>query len=222
MPPKGTHMINRSLPGFVAGAVFAVAVAGGGAVAATGGKFILGQGNTAGGTTTLTARHGSALSLRSTGAPALKVNNTRRVANLNADRLDGLSSASFARATAKTGAYDFSGVLVDIDEDGLDDAIVAQASCPSGSQLTGGGSADFTAKGYVVESAPYPNETYVVVALIDEATTEDPTNLIASAICWNPKGGLAGSYRKAATPSDLSAGLLKSVRTKYAAKVAAR
>ena len=215
-------MINRSLPGFVAGALFAVAVAGGGAVAATGGKFILGQSNTAGGTTTLTAKHGSALSLRSTGAPALKVNNTRRVPNLNADRLDGLSSTSFARATAKTGAFDFEGVLVDIDQNGLDDAIVAQATCPAGSQLTGGGSADYTTKGVVIESAPYPKETYVVVALIDEATAEDPTNLIASAICWNPKGGLTGSYRKAAAPSDLSAGLLKSIETKYAAKVAAR
>ena len=215
-------MINRSLPGFVAGALFAVAVAGGGAVAATGGKFILGQSNTAGGTTTLTAKHGSALSLRSTGAPALKVNNARRVPNLNADRLDGLSSTSFARATAKTGAFDFSGVLVDIDQNGLDDAIVAQASCPTGSQLTGGGSADYTTKGVVIESAPYPNDTYVVVALIDEATVEDPTNLVASAICWNPKGGLTGSYRKAATPTDLTAGLLTTVETKYAAKVAAR
>ncbi len=74
----------------------------------------------------------------------------------------------------------------------------------------------------MIESAPYPDDTYVVVALIDEATVEDPTNLVASAICWNPKGGLTGSYRKAATPSDLSAGLLKSVETKYAAKVAAR
>jgi hypothetical protein len=215
-------MINRSLPGFVAGAVFAVAVAGGGAVAATGGKFILGQSNTAGGTSTLTAKHGSALSLRSTGAPALKVNTSRLVPNLNADRLDGLSSTSFARVTAKTGAFDFSGVLVDVDQNGLDDAIVAQASCPAGSQLTGGGSADYTTTGVVIESAPYPNETYVVVALIDEATAEDPTNLIASAICWNPKGGLSGSYRKSTAPTDLSAGVLKSIETKYAAKVAAR
>ena len=217
-------MINRSLPGFVAGAVFAVAVAGGGAVAATGGKFILGQSNTAGGTSTLTAKHGSALSLRSTGAPALKVNNSRLVPNLTADRLDGLSSTSFARVTAKTGAFDFSGVLVDVDQNGLDDAIVAQASCPAGSQLTGGGSADYTTTGAVVESAPYPNETYVVVALISETPPqpEDPTNLIASAICWNPKGGLSGSYRKSTTPTDLSAGVLKSIETKYAAKVAAR
>jgi hypothetical protein len=204
-------MFQRTVPGFVAGAVFAVAIAGGGAVAATGGKFILGKSNSAGTTTTLSAGRGPALSLKSTGSPALKVNNDRKVANLNADELDGLSAAAFARSNAKTGAFDFTGIPMDADQDGMDDTIVASAQCPAGSQMTGGGATDLTSSGITFINAPYPDETWVAAVVIDEPVVESADNVIASVVCYDADGGtLTGSYRKtpaasAAVPADLMA-----------------
>jgi hypothetical protein len=63
------------------------------ASAATGHATILGQWNRADDTTTIkNTKSGAALDLRAQNAPALKVNNDKRVKNLNADKLDGLSS----------------------------------------------------------------------------------------------------------------------------------
>lgn len=73
-----------------------VLVANGVSVAATGKNFLLGKANSAGTLTTLTrTTNGPVLSLKSrTGAGApLVVNGKGRVANLNADRLDGLDSS---------------------------------------------------------------------------------------------------------------------------------
>jgi hypothetical protein len=78
----------------------AVAFAAGGARAATGDKLVLGHLNTAGQVTTLhNSVSGAALKLVAPNAttPALAVNNKAKVANLNADELDGLDSASFQR-----------------------------------------------------------------------------------------------------------------------------
>ena len=207
-------MLKRTVPGFVAGAIFTVAIAGGGAVAATGGKFILGQSNKAGSTTTLTATRGSALSLKSTGAPALKVNNSRKVTNLNADSIDGLSSGSFARSNARTGAYDATGTLVDSDNDGLDDLLVASVQCPAGSQMTGGGGIDFTNAGIMFYNAPDIDEAWITAVLLDENTPESADSVYASVVCYNATGSLAGSYRKvptnlAAIPTDVMARITK-------------
>ena len=212
-------MFKRTVPGFVAGAVFTVVIAGGGAVAATGGKFILGKSNSSGTTTTLQAGRGPALSLKSSGSPALKVNNTRKVANLNADELDGLSAGSFARSNAKTGAFDFSGVPLDVDENGLDDLIVAFAQCPAGSQMTGGGAADLTATGVMFVSAPDVDETWVAAVLVDENAGESAADVTASVVCYDSDGGaLPGSYRKAPTAAAaVPAGLLAKVVKKAAA-----
>ena len=199
-------MFQRTVPGFIAG---------GGAVAATGGKLILGRSNSAGTTTTLSAGRGPALSLKSTGSPALKVNNNRKVANLNADQLDGLSAGSFARSNAKTGAFDFTGTLMDLDEDGLDDTILAFAQCPAGSQMTGGGAADFSSSGVTFFNAPYADEGWVAGVFIDEAVTESADSVTASVVCYDAAGGtLAGSYRKtpaasAAVPADLMAKVIQ-------------
>jgi hypothetical protein len=78
--------------------VLAVAVGGVGiATAANGGTLVLGHSNAATKTTTLTDSRGTPLSLRAkSGKPALTINTTAKIPHLNADLLDGLSSASLA------------------------------------------------------------------------------------------------------------------------------
>jgi hypothetical protein len=73
------------------------------AYAATGGTFLLGKSNSATTTTSLTNSAGTALKLTSkSGYPPLSVGtNKLLVPYLNSDLLDGLSSASFLRSTAK-------------------------------------------------------------------------------------------------------------------------
>ncbi len=68
------------------------------ASAATGRAFVLGRWNQADHTTTLkNTGHGPALDLRSKKGPALKVNNGKRIAKLNADKLDGLSGEEYKK-----------------------------------------------------------------------------------------------------------------------------
>lgn len=78
----------------------AVSGAGGAAYAATGGTFVLGKSNYAGAATTLNrTTTGPALSLKVQPSSApMAVNSTKKVTNLNADRLDGLDSSQFQRA----------------------------------------------------------------------------------------------------------------------------
>jgi hypothetical protein len=211
-------MLKRTLPGFVAGVVVTTLVAGGGAVAATGGKFILGKSNASTSTTTLTAKRGPALSLKANGAPALRVDNARKVPNLNADRIDGLDSTQLARTSAKSGAYDFTGQLVDLDENGLDDAIIAAATCPAGSQMTGGGAMDLTATGVTFVNTPNTGESWLVAVLISEDATESGEDVVASVVCYNAKGTLPGSYRR---PTDTSAAPARELVTLAREKAAA-
>ena len=67
------------------------------AYAATGGNFLLGKSNSAGKTTTLTnTGKGAPLSLKGrASAPPLTVSSSRKVAKLNADKLDGKDSTAF-------------------------------------------------------------------------------------------------------------------------------
>ncbi len=195
-------MFNRIAPAFAAGAIFAVLVAGTGAYAATGGSFILGHTNTASKITTLTSS-GTALSVKSQHGPALAVNNDARVANLNADKLDGQSAGSFASARAKTGSHDAGGTELDLDGNGLVDAIAGYAECPAGSQMTGGGGGDFTATGYLLTSAPDPDgyEAWLFAVGVSENYSEDPTSVFASVTCWDPTGNQpSGTYRSGARP----------------------
>lgn len=191
-------MKDSRLPAFAAGAIFALVVGSGTAVAATGGKFILGKSNTAGTTTSLTNKSGTALSLKSGRGPALKVNNGRKVVNLNADKLDGASLADIGW----TGAYDVDGELVDVDENGINESIIAIAQCPGTTELTGGGGANFTNAGLTVLDAPFDEESWAVIVYVGENSGEVASDVTASAVCFSPDGGgLAGSYR-AASPSD--------------------
>jgi hypothetical protein len=69
------------------------------AVAATGGTFILGSSNRAGQASILANPNGHPLTLKAeAGHPPLKVNRTKLVPRLNADRVDGLHASQFLRA----------------------------------------------------------------------------------------------------------------------------
>jgi hypothetical protein len=120
---KRTILIGSAL---VAAAIVAVPTA---ANAANGGSWLLGRSNSESATTTVTNSAGTPLSLNAkSGYAPLKVNSSKTVTNLSADKVDGLSSGSFARAAGKTGI---------ITDKNLDDAY--GAVCPSGTFATSGG-----------------------------------------------------------------------------------
>lgn len=87
----------------VIGAVTILVLAANSAVyAATGGKFILGKTNKAGKVSTLQrTKSGSALNLvtKSSANAPMTVNGTGKVANLNADKVDGYDSSSMVNST---------------------------------------------------------------------------------------------------------------------------
>ena len=85
-------------------ACVALFVAGTGtAVATTGGAFVLGRPNAESSTASLSNANGTALSLGGGGGkPALAVNNTAKIARLNADLLDGLDSTRLQRRVTGT------------------------------------------------------------------------------------------------------------------------
>jgi hypothetical protein len=200
--------ISRTVS-FGMGAVMALVIGSGTAYAATGGKFILGKSNSAGKTTTLSNKNGTALSLSSkAGTPSLKVNRTTKVPNLNADLLDGLDQSKFALAAGTVRAYDVGGQLFDLDQNGTDDAIIANAACPAGTQRTGGGASDFTVSGYTVVNAPDTGNSWTVGVAISESTTENPDDVIASIVCYSPRGVPSGGYRVASSPAKPSADVL--------------
>lgn len=177
---------------FAAGAITALVLGSGTAYAATGGNFILGKSNTAGAISTLTNNNGTALALNSAaGSAPLTVNRGVKVANLNADKLDGKDSSAFAYAAGKTGYVSNGGQSVDLNNDGVNDAIAAVAQCPTGSQLTGGGVEDGTSAGRVVASEPIGGGAWGVLVKAD--ASENPANVGSFAVCYNPHGAVSGA-----------------------------
>lgn len=198
------HIMKLSKTSFAAGAVAALVIGSGSAYAATGGKFILGYSNSAGATSTLSNANGTALYLKSkAGTPSLKVNSSTKVPYLNSDSLDGLDQSAFARSAMKTGSFDTE--AVDIDDwsgDGTVSNIWAQATCPAGTQLTGGGVNDFTETGTTWFNGPIGDNSWEVDVLVDGTVDADPSYVIASVVCLNAKGAVSGSYRVSATDLD--------------------
>jgi hypothetical protein len=202
---------------FVAGAITALVLGSGTAVAATGGKFILGRSNAASTITTLTNKYGTALTLNSkAGQPSLRVNRNVKVPNLNADLLDGLDQTSLARASMRTGAGDVAATGSDTDGSGGLDFFYAKATCPSGTQRTGGGIGDFTATGVTLWNGPDVGNSWSVGVSVDETVDMDPTDVYASVVCLNPKGSVAGGYR-----TDSQTSRLDRAREAAAARAAA-
>jgi hypothetical protein len=197
-------MSVHNLTAFAAGAVVVLVLGTGTAYAATGGDFKLGRANTAGRATTLTAPNSSALVLRSkVGLPPLRVNRTAKVPNLNADLVDGVNSTSLARVVT-IGTVIATGVVDDGDTpaDPRDDAIVAVATCPAGSQVMGGGAGDFTATGVAYFSGPVDTRQWAVFSSADPET-EVATDLTAYARCWNPSGNV-GTVQQRTTSRQVS------------------
>jgi hypothetical protein len=234
---------------FVAGVVSALVISGGGAVAyaANGGTLILGKANTATKTTTLSSA-GTPLRLASGRAAPLAVNNTRKVVNLNADRLDGLSAesflptsaaagflptsaaagflptsaaAGFMSAAASTGYVRNSGIVTDIDGNGVIDSIIATVRCPAGSMLTGGGNDDLTATGFGVLNSPSSDGKGWIVADVVSPTGGDVgTDLVAYAVCLNPKGAVGTGGLAFSRSSAGHVSLTAAQRAKIAMKAA--
>jgi len=192
---------------FVAGAVAALAIGSGTAVAATGGTFILGHWNTEGRASTISNSHGTALSLRSKpGAPSLKVSSRTTVPNLSADRLDGLSSDGFARSNAGMARVLAAGVAVDwTGSNGSPDAIVAEATCPAGTLLTGGGYEDGSQTGRVVvnEQSVSTPESWRVLVFIDPSNADDQkASVFAMAKCLSLAGPVKPNNVVTKTPAS--------------------
>lgn len=222
-------MTMSKLSMFTAGAVVALVLGSGTAVAATGGKFILGHSNTETSVSTLSNSRGTALTLKSKpGSPALRVNSSVKVPSLNSDRLDGLDSGSFALTRGQAGALDAQGEAVDLDDpaDGIDDAVIAISTCPSGTQLTGGGVSDSSDTGEIWSSAPDLDlaESWTVVVGIDAAVEQHATDVFATAVCYNPRGAVRdpGAYGLSARELDplsrLSADRVERLRTQADAR----
>lgn len=188
-----TRFSVRPSSAFIAGAVVALVLGTGTAYAANGGIFRLGKSNSATATTTLTNTRGTALQLNSkAGRPSLRVNRSTKVPSLNADLLDGIDSGSFARVT-KVGSISDTGFVDDggTPADTSDDAVVAVAVCPTGSQVVGGGGADFTDDGIMFYSEPDGDDAWVVVSSTAGLTDANAANVEAYARCWNPRANVA-------------------------------
>lgn len=234
---------------FAAGAMAALVITGGGAAAyaANGGTVIIGKTNVGTKKTVFSSGKSPVGFVSRTGAP-FTVNNSRKVAGLNADRLDGLDSTSFQRAGSKavdadkldgldssaflgaggkavdadkldglsnesfalasggTADVEANGNWIDVDGDGVSDALISQATCPAGTKLTGGGVENYTLYSTIV-SAPATG-SWVAISLADFGV-DDPTDLVAHAICYNPRGAVAGGTAQGFKASGTTVAELK-------------
>jgi hypothetical protein len=210
---------------FVAGAVATLVVGSGTAIAANGGSIAIGRNNHATSLTGVTNTNGSALSLQSrAGYPALKVGNTSKVVNLNADLVDGLGSGDLARTAGRTGSFDADGLSFDLDLDTFPDTIIAEAQCPPSTQLTGGGHSNYTTSGVTLEAMPgITAETFVVIVGVDETVTENVQDVSAAVTCYSPTGAITNSYRsrrttEASAATRLPAATVKKLTARAAAQ----
>jgi hypothetical protein len=174
----------RSAASFGLGFAMAVILAGGAAYAANGGALILGRANSASLPTSLRNSTGTALALTSSnGKPSLTVNGKAKVANLNADALDGVDSTSFSLKLGHTGIIEGSA------SDG--DGFVNTARCPTGTYATGGGGVapttgdhlwysgpDFDGSGNFIRNSWFAGSDSGAVAFVE---------------CYNPRGSVPGA-----------------------------
>lgn len=183
-----------------------VSVAPGSAIAASAKSILLGRSNTTTATTTITNSKGTPLALNAKkGTSPLKVNSATKVGNLNADRLDGLSSESLLRKTGKAAdaekvdGINGASLALTTGRTGFifgsatdPDGYVNTATCPSGTIGTGGGGAAGT-DGSLTFSGPNFNESNL--SLIPNSWFIDTTNQtgIAWVVCYNPRGKVPGA-----------------------------
>lgn len=213
--------MNLSVKSFAAGAAAMLVLGTGSAVAATGGKLILGHTNASARTTVISDTKGTPLSLKAPSSkPPLTVSNSRLVSKLNADLLDGRSSSAFALATGTTGEYvnDYAPFAFDLNGDKTDDSTAVFATCPAGSVPTGGGVYNPTGVAVedeelvpssVLKSGKNGRTDSYVVAVAGTALAGASTQLGAYVFCYDPKSPLPAqiSSNRAAAPSGTSARL---------------
>lgn len=137
--------------------------------------------------TTLVKRgSGPALSLKVGSGPPLAVNSTGKVANLNADQLDGQDSAAFVPATTnaflKNNIYKAESALNTGTALGDGTFVKAQA-CNSGDVLLSGGPANVSASSDMVESFPSPGSTNSWSARIQDNGAVDNFSVVV--LCVN-------------------------------------
>jgi hypothetical protein len=197
----------------VAGALVAVALTPGSAVAASAKSVLLGRSNTASTTTSLSNTKGTPLALSAgKGQAPLKVNSSRTVTNLSADKLDGLSSGSFLRSTGKAADADkldglSSGSFAR--STGKTGVVVASAvdraaRCPSGTVLTGGGG---LALGSLSLAYSGPDLTDQLEFVPSSWIAIDPAGgALSWAVCYSPSGAAIKGAASTATLKKLLGG----------------
>jgi hypothetical protein len=217
--------IRRLRPAaFIAGFLAALVLTGGGAAAyaANGGSLLIGRSNSATATTTLTNTRGIPMKfVAKPGYPPLTVNSTTTVPYLSADRLDGLSGGSFALAGGQTGTIlgetEWAPLVEGGDPDPASGLLVSWADCPTGSKLTGGGNENFVLNSYTHVDAPLGQTWYALSdASVDDGDT--PDDLLAYAVCYNPRGAVVDPGAGAARSSSEMPAALKDRVAKVAAK----
>ena len=183
--------------GFVAGFLAAAVLGGGGvAYAANGGSFLLGSNNNETRGAGLANSNGTPLYLASkAGTPPLVVYSTTKVPRLNADALDGVDSTSFALAGGQTGYIAVNGTPQDMNGDGATDALTADATCPAGTKVTGGGVENYTGYPMAIDAPEGSNAWGGAVPADSTATAGD---LVVYVVCYNPRGAVAGAQPTAA------------------------
>lgn len=102
--------------------------------------------------------------------------------------------------------------------DPSDDAVVAFAVCPAGSQVVGGGGSDYTDDGIMFYSEPDGPDAWLVVSDTATLTDANAANVEASARCWNQHANVASSMLVASS----SAHQISALGRKAIAKAAAR
>ena len=152
------------------------------------------------------------------GKAPLAVNSGTKVGNLNADRVDGLNSTSFALTSGQTNSVRSSGFALDLNDDGTADTIVALAACPSGSRLTGGGGDDYTASGTIFVNSPVDKSSWIVISTAD-VSTENPSDVVAYAVCYNPRGAVSGGNFRTPGPASLTDAQMKLIKERGAKKL---
>jgi hypothetical protein len=201
--------LNRT-GAFAAGVVATLVIGSGTAVAANGKSLLLGRSNTATAVTSVTNSKGTALSLRSKkGTPPLAVNNSTRVPNLNADRLDGYSSGSFLKAKAKAADADKvdgingasialvggqTGVVWGSNKDA--DRFVDTANCPSGTKMLSGGGVAPSGETVLYDGPDHDLDTGVLIPnswYVDTTSADIPA--LTYVMCYNPRGAVPGAAK---------------------------
>ena len=170
-------------------------------------SLMVGKKNTASSVTTLANPKGTPLRLTSgKSQPPLKVNSSAKVSGLNADLVDGLSESAFARAAGQTGII----VARGGDENVSNQAYaVAEAACPAGTVLTGGGGFASYEGDHIWYSGPGMRPNTWEVDSDGDGAADTGKELVAYAVCYNPRGAVKGAYtfpQLHALKTQLSAG----------------